>query len=107
MAGNVISVSRKIALNQSLNKPTISIAEPTAETNVDSSDELFVRGLANDEDGISAVKYSLDGGEYVTQETKGVFYAKVADGSSLTPGSHRITAIAIDSTALSGLLAPA
>ena len=39
MAGNVISVSRKIALNQSLNKPTISIAEPTAETNVDSSDE--------------------------------------------------------------------
>ena len=100
LAGNVISVSRKIALNQGLNKPTISIAEPTAETNVDSSDELFVRGLANDEDGISAVKYSLDGGEYVTQETKGVFYAKVADGSSLTPGSHRITAIAIDSNGI-------
>ena len=65
MAGNVITVSKKITLNQELNKPLVYISEPTSDTIIDSSGELFVRGIATDEDGVTAVKYSLDGKEFV------------------------------------------
>ena len=102
LAGNVITVSKKITLNQELNKPLVYISEPTSDTIIDSSGELFVRGIATDEDGVTAVKYSLDGKEFVTQETKGVFYEKITDGASLTPGSHRVTVVAIDSNGVEG-----
>lgn len=95
-AGNVVTVSRNIMLNQSLDKPTVEIAYPTAETYIGTGDKCFVRGIAKDKEGIKAVKYKLDAGEWVTEETKSVFYGELMNGADLSAGRHSITVVAID-----------
>ena len=91
-AGNVITMSRNIILNQAP-KPVAIITEPTQSVSFDEADEVFVRGIATDSDGIQYVKYRLDNGEEQIQQTAGVFYAKLADVSALAGGKHTVTVI--------------
>lgn len=102
IAGNKRVVTQNIPLNQSLNKPTAEIIFPTKETNIKMEDKLFVRGIAHDKEGVKAVKYRLDNGEWTTAETQGVFYADIAKGSDLSAGRHTISIIPIDKTDCEG-----
>lgn len=95
-AGNVITVSQNIAIDESLDKPDVKIAFPTAESLVESGDVLYIRGIATDRDGIASVKYRLDNGGWIEEETKGVFYGVLAQGSELSAGKHTVSVIATD-----------
>ncbi len=91
-SGNVVYV------NQSGDKPTIDIKYPVGE--VDADNGTFIRGLAQDDDGVAAVYYSVDGGPEVKLETTGVFYNSIP--GALTDGEHRITAYAVDKFGVKG-----
>lgn len=95
-AGNTITVSQNVAIDESLDRPDVKIAFPTAESLVESGDVLYVRGIATDRDGIASVKYRLDNGEWIEEETKGVFYGVLAQGSELSAGKHTVSVIATD-----------
>lgn len=97
IAGNVITVSQNILIDEEKDKPQVAISFPTSDTLIESGDSVYVRGIASDIDGIASVKYKLDGGEWIEEETKGVFYGILAeDSSSLSGGKHTISVIATD-----------
>lgn len=96
IAGNVVTVSRKISINEDLNKPTIEVLDPNESTFVDAEEPLYVRGYAHDKDGIVLVRFKLDGGEWIEQQTNGPFYGEVAKGSDLAAGKHAVTVVAVD-----------
>ena len=95
-AGNVVDVSRNIALNQENDKPLISVSEPVEGQNFGDSDPLFVRGIATDPDGVKEVRIQLDNNEPVIQETKGVFYYELCTAEALSAGNHKVTVTAVD-----------
>jgi hypothetical protein len=102
LAGNVIDVSQVIDLNQELDKPVVTISEPASETTVDENSDVIVRGIAVDDDGVKSVRYSLDGGEEQSQDTKGVFYARIASGAELKAGKHTVKVTAVDVNGVAG-----
>ena len=101
-AGNVVSVSRTILLNQKLDKPVVEIAYPTAETFLETNEKCFVRGIAKDREGIQSVKYRIDNNDWIIEETKGVFCGDLIDGSELSPGKHTVTVVATDRNGVEG-----
>lgn len=102
IAGNVVNVSRNIVIDQGLDKPVVQIADPVADSIIETNDFVFVRGIATDIDGIASVKYRLDDGEWIEEQTKGVFCGKLAEGTSLAPGKHSITVVATDRRGIVG-----
>ena len=102
LVGNVIDVSQTIALNQELDKPVVTISEPTAATSIDADSGVFVRGIAVDDDGVQSVRYSLDGGPESTQDTKGVFCADLGSGADLKAGKHTVKVTAVDVNGIAG-----
>lgn len=102
LVGNVVNVSREISLNQELDKPTLKITEPVSDTYFEADDEIFIRGIAKDKEGISSVFYKLDNGGFIEEQTAGVFYSKLAVGSELSTGKHTITAYAVDKNEVKG-----
>lgn len=96
VVGNVIMVSQNIIIDESLDKPSVKIVFPTADSLVESGDSLYVRGIATDEDGIASVKYRLDNGEWIEEATKGVFYGVLAQGAELSAGKHSVSVVATD-----------
>ena len=95
-AGNAVTVKHSILLNQDADKPTLIIVEPNEKTVIGSDDVLFVRGIAHDDDGVASVKYRLDGGNWIEEETKGVFSGVVLQGAEIAQGAHKITVVAKD-----------
>lgn len=95
-ANNVIEITRNIALNQEDDKPTVKISEPYEGEIFTEKGNLFVRGIAYDDDGVKAVKIRLDENEPVIQETKGTFYLDFGATSALKVGNHKIAVSAID-----------
>lgn len=95
-AGNVITVSKDVFINEALDKPNVKIAFPAASSFIDTTDAVYIRGIAQDEDGIASVKYKLDNGEWIEEQTHGVFYGVLADGANLSGGKHTVTVIATD-----------
>ena len=95
-AGNVVDVSRNIALNQENDKPVVTVSEPVNGQDFGESDPLFVRGIATDPDGVKAVRILFDGNEPIVQETKGVFYYELCKPGELAAGNHKVTVTAID-----------
>ena len=101
-AGNVVSVSRNILLNQKLDKPVVEIVYPTVETFLETNEKCFVRGIAKDREGIQSVKYRIDNNDWIIEETKGVFCGDLIDGSELSPGKHTVTVVATDRNGVEG-----
>ncbi len=101
-AGNVTTVSRNINIDEELDKPKVEIAYPNAETFVEITDSVFVRGIAHDEDGIASVKYKLDSGSWIEEKTTGVFCGELAKGSDLSAGRHTVTVVAKDGHGVEG-----
>lgn len=96
IAGNVVTVSRDILIDEERDKPVVTIDYPTSSTFIETTDSVYVRGIAADEDGIQSVKYKLDNGSWIEEETKGVFCGELAKGSDLNAGNHTITVVAKD-----------
>lgn len=96
IAGNKRTVAITVPLNQGLNKPTAEIIYPIKDTVIRMEDTLFLRGIAHDKEGVKAVKYKLDSGEWTTAETQGVYYADLAKGTELSAGRHTVTVVPID-----------
>ena len=101
-AGNVITVSQNVVIDESLDKPKITIVYPNASALVETNDVVYIRGIAEDEDGIASVKYKVDNGAWIEEETKGVFYGILGKGSEISGGKHTVTAVAIDRHGVQG-----
>ncbi len=110
--GNAVSTSRTFAnaskgikgngvvyVDQSGDKPVIDIKYPVGE--VDGEDgSLFIRGYAQDDDGVASIFYSVDGKPEVKLESTGVFYQPIP--GALSDGEHHITAYAVDKFGVKG-----
>ena len=101
-AKNIVEVTQQINLNQELDKPVVTITSPVAGQNFADSQELVLRGIAKDDDGVSSIKYQLDGEEPVFQETKGVFDVLLSTGKDLKVGKHKVTVSAVDVNGVEG-----
>ncbi|HBB43549.1 MAG TPA: hypothetical protein DCZ74_08535 [Treponema sp.] len=86
-------------VNQNGDKPTVEIKYPVGEVNGEDG-SLFLRGLGSDDDGLSAVYYSLDGGPEQRIETTGVFYAPIP--GTLSNGNHKIKVYGVDKFGVKG-----
>ncbi len=95
-ASNVVTVSQNIVINQELDKPVVTISQPVAGSLYGDADELYVRGIAVDDDAVEGVNVSLDGGEAIYQETKGDFYLSLGSAAELGTGKHKVTVTAVD-----------
>lgn len=96
-AGNVRTAKRVIPLDQEADKPVVTIEYPVPGSDVESdAGMLFVRGIADDDDGIASVEYRLDSGEPFSMECQGVFYAPLSADSDLKAGVHSVTVTATD-----------
>jgi len=95
-AENVVEVSQNIQLNQELDKPVVTIAAPEAGAQYSDGEELYVRGIALDDDALAGVNISMDGGEPVYHETKGVFHLSLGDSGEYGTGKHKVTVTGVD-----------
>ena len=111
--GNTASVSRSfmnadksgknasniVWINQNGDKPVVELKYPVGE--VDGEDgALFIRGLANDDDGVASVYYKLDDGAEHKLESTGVFYAPIP--GELSNGEHKVEVYAVDKFGIKG-----
>lgn len=93
---NIVEVSKTITINQENDKPIVTISDPIVDKQVGNDEEIFVRGIAVDNDGVASVTIQLDSNEPIVQETKGVFYYKLCRSDELSAGNHKITVTATD-----------
>lgn len=95
-AGNISVESRSIEIDVNGDKPLVTIDWPKAGANYGKPEELFVRGLATDDDNVKAVRVLLDGTEIGLIETEGAFYKSFIETKALGGGSHKVSVSAID-----------
>lgn len=101
-AGNVVEVAQQINLNQELDKPVVTILSPVAAQSFGDDQDIVLRGIAKDDDGVVSIKYQLDAEEPVVQETKGVFDVVLLKGKDLNAGKHKVTVSAVDVNGVEG-----
>ena len=101
-AGNIVEVTKNIALDQENDKPLVSVAEPVEGQDYGDSDPLYVRGIATDPDGVKEVRIQLDNNEPIVQETKGVFYQHICYAEDLSAGNHKVTVTPVDVNDVAG-----
>lgn len=95
-AGNVSVESRSVEIDSNGDKPLVTIDWPKPGMNYGKPEELFVRGLAFDDDNVKAVRVVLDGSEIGVVETQGAFYKSFIDNKALGGGNHKVSVSAID-----------
>lgn len=95
-AGNVSSESRSVEIDSVGDKPVVAIDWPKAGMNYGKPEELFVRGLATDDDTVQSVRIVLDGSEIGVVETQGGFYKSLIENKALGGGNHKLSVSAID-----------
>ncbi len=96
LAGNEVTVSRKIHLNQNNDKPKIQVLSPARDQLVGAGDIILLRGLATDDDGVESVSYRIDGMSEVTLGTTGAFSTFLGTGADFSDGKHTLTLYATD-----------
>lgn len=113
-AGNRRTEKRTIPVNSAADKATIEVSYPTASSVLDATEqELFVRGIAKDDDGVAKLYYSVDDGPESSVECDGVFCVDLkaafekkmssADSKVLSSGNHKITLCAEDIHGVKGV----
>lgn len=103
LAGNVVETSMNISLNQEDDKPVVTLAQPLPGTQYSEGEELYVRGIVNDDnDGVRSVIMSVDAGQPVEVETKGVFFYSFGNSGQYTSGKHKLTVIGVDANGVEG-----
>lgn len=100
--GNTVEVKREISLDQESDKPLVEIKYPAHGVDIESeANQLFIRGIAKDDDGIASIKWKIDNGEEKTIENvDGVFYADINE--ELSSGKHVLSVYAIDNNGVKG-----
>lgn len=101
--GNTVVVNQELILDQEADKPVVTIEYPAeGEALEGKAGTLFVRGIVTDDDGVASVEYSLDGGETLSLEAQGVFYAPLSSDADLSFGKHFVTVTAVDKYGIKG-----
>lgn len=109
IAGNVTTVSRKIPIDQKADLPVLSINSPAADSVADSmadsgqhtqSGEVWLSGSVADDDGVAAVRFSVDKGEVQEIDSSGAYGVTLA---GLAPGRHTVTCTPVDIYGIAGL----
>ncbi|MCQ2573757.1 MAG: Ig-like domain-containing protein [Treponema sp.] len=101
-ADNVVEVSQNIILNQESDKPIVTISQPEVSAQYGADDELYLRGIVTDDDAVSGVNISLDGGEAFFHETKGVFFHNFGSTKEMGTGKHKVTVTGLDVNGVEG-----
>ena len=95
-AGNVSVATKNVTVDPNADKPIVKIDWPQNGANYGKPEDMFVRGLATDDDNVKAVRVVLDGSELGVIETQSVFYKSLIETKSLGGGTHKVSVSAID-----------
>lgn len=96
-AGNVVSETRNISLDNEKDKPIVTLSDPVPNQVFAGEDVgVFARGIAVDDDSVQLIRFQLDGGEVVEKESKGAFAYELCRAKDLSAGTHKITVVAVD-----------
>jgi len=99
-ANNTISFSQKQSVNSELDKPVVTLFTPKEKEAVD---EVWLQGIAKDDDKVANVYYQIDNGEKKSIATDGVFSVNIlAENSELSFGAHAVTVYADDVNGIVG-----
>ena len=101
-ANNIVEVTQTINLDQELDKPVVTITSPIAGQTFADNQELVLRGIVKDDDGVASVKVQLDNQESIIQETKGIFDFVLAKAVDLAAGKHKLVVSAFDVNGIEG-----
>lgn len=94
--GNTTVVKRSFVIDAETDKPILDVQFPPPDYEGDGS--LYLRGIAQDDDGIAQVLYSLNEQAEIAIETEGVFYADLplGENSNLVLGKNTLAVRALD-----------
>ena len=94
--GNVTAIKQKLLIDSLADLPVVNISSPV-EGNV-LYDDLTLRGIATDDDGVASVSYSVDGAEPTVILNEGAFSENITSrlGLTLATGPHSIKVWATD-----------
>ncbi|MDR2257635.1 MAG: hypothetical protein LBE14_00645 [Treponema sp.] len=103
LSGNITVARRRLAVDAEGDLPRITLTAPAAGKNagelVVSGNELALEGVAEDDDGVEAISWSLDGGAEESLFCTGNFSFSLRD---LPPGSHTLSLRARDIYGVAG-----
>ncbi len=90
---NVKSVTATFNLNQDTIAPTVSITSP--KNNATVSGTITISGTASDNVGVAGVQFKIDGNNVGAEDTASPYSAS-EDTTTVSDGSHTLTAVARD-----------
>ncbi|MBL8967331.1 MAG: hypothetical protein JNG85_09990, partial [Spirochaetaceae bacterium] len=93
-AGNAAVLAPELLVDRERDKPVVEIQAP-AELEVIRAD-FVVSGSAVDDDGVAAVSYRLDGGEWIRLEPKGAGFSVPVSLAATADNEHLVEAFAED-----------
>lgn len=100
--GNVSVVERNIIVDYEADRPKVTIDWPKDGASFADDADVFVRGIAVDDDSVKEVKISVDGMSLGTVETQSTFYKNLLERKSLGGGKHTVTVSAVDIYGIEG-----
>lgn len=99
--GNSVTVNHTINFDQQADKPVIDLVSPVEGLDVDGSEgSLYIRGIAKDDDGLAQIFYTIDDGEEIFFNAKGVFYHSYP--KALQSGNHTVKVWGVDKYGVKG-----
>jgi len=98
IAGNRLSVTRKIVVDAQSDLPVLTVDTPSANALLDGP--VWIGGFATDDDGIAEIRYSLDKGEAVTLPSKGELGIAL---EAPPPGKHTLEVWPVDVNGVRGI----
>ena len=100
--GNVSVVERNIIVDSEADRPKVTIDWPRDGASFADAADVFVRGLAVDDDAVKEVKISVDGTSLDSIETQSTFYKNLLERMSLGGGKHTVSVSAVDIYGIEG-----
>lgn len=94
--GNVSVVERNIIVDYEADRPKVTIDWPKDGASFADAADVFVRGIALDDDAVKEVKISIDGASLGTVETQSTFYKNLLERKTLGGGKHTVSVSAVD-----------
>lgn len=95
-AGNVSVAERNIIVDYDADRPKVTVDWPKDGASFADAADVFVRGIAVDDDAVKEVKISIDGASLGTIETQSTFYKNLLERENLGGGKHTVSVSAVD-----------
>ena len=101
LSGNTESYKLNLKMDNDADLPLISLLDSNDSNNIENIDPVvgYLKGIANDDDGVKSIEFSIDKTEYISIESNGPFLIPIQD---LEPGKHTIELYAEDLFGLAG-----